>query len=135
MVGAIGWHAGRVGADPAPRPLPRHQSRGALVGHRGGHGNLGSRSVGSGGTGLGSGCESLEGQQSSGLNRRRNVSIQSVSHLRPPIEPLPGNTKAQRAWFRELFERANAEHELHFVDVSDALCKSQLKERSPSLPM
>ena len=39
---------------------------------------------------------------------------------------FPGNTKAQRAWFRELFERANAEHELHFVDASDALCKSQL---------
>jgi predicted kinase len=47
---------------------------------------------------------------------------------------FPGNTKAQRAWFRELFERANAEHELHFVDVSDALCKSQLKERSKDLP-
>lgn len=43
---------------------------------------------------------------------------------------FPGNTKAQRAGFRELFERANAEHELHFVDASDALCKSQLKERS-----
>ena len=47
---------------------------------------------------------------------------------------FPGNTKAQRAWFRELFERANAEHELHFVDASDALCKSQLKERSKGLP-
>jgi len=47
---------------------------------------------------------------------------------------FPGNTKAQRAWFRELFERANAEHELHFVDASDALCKSQLKERSRDLP-
>jgi len=45
---------------------------------------------------------------------------------------FPGNTRAQRAWFRELFERANAEHELHFVDASDALCKSQLKERSRS---
>ena len=29
---------------------------------------------------------------------------------------FPGNTKAQRAWFRQLFEGANAEHELHFVD-------------------
>ena len=47
---------------------------------------------------------------------------------------FPGNTKAQRAWFRELFERAKAEHELHFVDASDALCKSQLKERSQDLP-
>jgi predicted kinase len=47
---------------------------------------------------------------------------------------FPANTKAQRAWFRELFEHANAEHELHFVDASDALCKSQLKERSKDLP-
>src|SRR5258708_9421139 len=47
---------------------------------------------------------------------------------------FPGNTKTQRAWFRELFERANAEHELHFVEASDAVCKSQLKERSKDLP-
>jgi predicted kinase len=47
---------------------------------------------------------------------------------------FPGNTKAQRSWFRQLFESANAEHELHFVDASDALCKRQLKERSKDLP-
>ena len=47
---------------------------------------------------------------------------------------FPGNTKAQRTWFRELFERANVEHELHFVDVTDELCKRQLKERSEELP-
>jgi predicted kinase len=47
---------------------------------------------------------------------------------------FPGNTRAQRAWFRELIERANVEHELHFVDASDALCKSQLRHRSKGLP-
>jgi predicted kinase len=47
---------------------------------------------------------------------------------------FPGNTRTQRAWFRELFERANVQHELHFIDASDALCKSQLKERSKHLP-
>jgi predicted kinase len=47
---------------------------------------------------------------------------------------FPGNTKAQRLWFRELYERVNAPHELHFVDASDALCKSNLKERSKQLP-
>lgn len=47
---------------------------------------------------------------------------------------FPGNTKTQRAWFRELIDRANVDHELHFVDASDALCKSQLQERSKSLP-
>jgi predicted kinase len=43
-------------------------------------------------------------------------------------------TKEQRVWFRELIETTNVEHELHFVDVSDSLCKSQLRERSKGLP-
>jgi predicted kinase len=47
---------------------------------------------------------------------------------------FPGNTKAQRAWFRELFERAIVDHELHFVDVTDEQCKRQLKARSKELP-
>jgi predicted kinase len=46
---------------------------------------------------------------------------------------FPGNTRTQRVWFRELIERANVEHELHFVDAPDALCKSQLRERSTGL--
>jgi predicted kinase len=47
---------------------------------------------------------------------------------------FPGNTRSQRAWFRELFEQASADHELHFIDAPDALCKRQLKERSKDLP-
>ena len=47
---------------------------------------------------------------------------------------FPGNTRSQRAWFRELFEQANADHELHYVDVTDELCKYQLRERSRALP-
>ncbi len=47
---------------------------------------------------------------------------------------FPGNTKAQRAWFRELIDRTNVDHELHFVDAADMLCKGQLTERSKSLP-
>jgi predicted kinase len=47
---------------------------------------------------------------------------------------FPGNTRGQRRWFRELFERAGARHELHFVDVPDDVCKAQLRERSRSLP-
>jgi predicted kinase len=47
---------------------------------------------------------------------------------------FPGNTNAQRVWFRELIERANVEHELHFIDASDALCKGQLADRSKNLP-
>ena len=46
---------------------------------------------------------------------------------------FPGNTRTQRNWFRELFERAHAAHELHFIDVPDQLCKAQLRERSRHL--
>ena len=47
---------------------------------------------------------------------------------------FPGNTKTQRAWFRQLLEGTDAAHELHFIDASDDLCKLQLKERSEGLP-
>ena len=40
----------------------------------------------------------------------------------------------QRAWLRGIFERANVEHELHYVDASDAPCKRQLRERSRGHP-
>ena len=47
---------------------------------------------------------------------------------------FPGNTRKQRAWFREMFEAAGVEHELHYVVASDELCKRQLKVRSKDLP-
>ena len=47
---------------------------------------------------------------------------------------FPGNTRNQRQWFRELLERANVEHELHYIDASDDLCKRQLRQRSDALP-
>jgi predicted kinase len=52
----------------------------------------------------------------------------------PVVLDFPANTTSQRAWFREMFERANVEHELHFVDVTDAVCKRQLRDRSRHLP-
>ena len=47
---------------------------------------------------------------------------------------FPGNTPAQRTWFRDLFEQATVGHELHLVDATDAVCKRQLRERSKDLP-
>ncbi|BCS31209.1 cell division protein ZipA [Luteitalea sp. TBR-22] len=47
---------------------------------------------------------------------------------------FPGNTVEQRAWFRELFERAGVAHELHLIVASDDLCKRQLRHRSRDLP-
>jgi predicted kinase len=43
-------------------------------------------------------------------------------------------TKTQRAWFRELIELTHVEHELHFVDAPDAVCKTQLRDRSRGRP-
>ena len=75
--------------------------------------------------------------------------VKCSSRLRSALEPhvgallakgisvvldFPGNTRAQRAWFRGMFERANVGHELHFIEASDAVCKSQLKDRSKGLP-
>jgi predicted kinase len=47
---------------------------------------------------------------------------------------FPGNTKSQRGWFKQLLDGIDAEHQLHFIDASDALCKAQLARRSASLP-
>ena len=47
---------------------------------------------------------------------------------------FPAYTKDQRNWFRAIYERANASHILHFVDVGNDICKRQLKERSKDKP-
>lgn len=46
---------------------------------------------------------------------------------------FPGNTRTQRAWFRELIEWTNVAHELHYIDATDEVCKRQLRERSKNL--
>lgn len=46
---------------------------------------------------------------------------------------FPGNTRRQRAWFRRLIDDSGAEHELHFIDTSDARCIRQLTQRSSGL--
>lgn len=60
-----------------------------------------------------------------------------VSLLRSDVSVVldfPGNTQNQRRWFRHLIDRAQVAHELHYLDVSDEVCKAQLRERSSSLP-
>ncbi|MGQ8773437.1 AAA family ATPase [Serratia sp. NA_112.1] len=43
---------------------------------------------------------------------------------------FPMNTPDRRLWARQLAERAGVDHCLHFIDVSDALCKSRIKLRN-----
>ena len=43
---------------------------------------------------------------------------------------FPANTIPQRGWMRRLFEGASVPHELHFLDISDEVCKKRLRERN-----
>lgn len=43
---------------------------------------------------------------------------------------FPANTPASRQWMRGLFERAGADHRLHFLDVPDEVCKARLRARN-----
>jgi len=52
----------------------------------------------------------------------------------PVVLDFPANTRKQRAWFRRLIDDSGAAHELHFIDVSDAQCLAQLKQRCADLP-
>jgi predicted kinase len=56
--------------------------------------------------------------------------VSLLSHGVSVVLDFPANTKDQRNWFRAIYEQANASHVLHFVDVSNDICKRQLKERS-----
>jgi predicted kinase len=45
---------------------------------------------------------------------------------------FPANTLANRQWMRSLFEGAGAAHRLHFLDVTDDICKQRLRRRNAS---
>jgi predicted kinase len=45
-----------------------------------------------------------------------------------------GNTPKDRAWTRSVFERAGADHVLHVITASDALCKERLRLRNETKP-
>lgn len=43
---------------------------------------------------------------------------------------FPANTLKQRAWMRNLIDKAECEHVLHFLDVPVDVCKSRLRLRN-----
>lgn len=45
---------------------------------------------------------------------------------------FPGNTVGQRIWFRQLIESSGANHQLHFLDVPNEICRRQLNQRRAS---
>ena len=45
---------------------------------------------------------------------------------------FPANTPDTRSWARDIFERAGAAHRLHFLGISDSVCKARLRSRNAS---
>lgn len=43
---------------------------------------------------------------------------------------FPANTVEQRRWMKELADSTGAPHTLHYLDVSDEVCKARLKARN-----
>jgi predicted kinase len=43
---------------------------------------------------------------------------------------FPANTLAARAWMRTIFEAAGVPHQLHYLDIPDAVCKARLRARN-----
>ncbi|QPB82254.1 AAA family ATPase [Pseudoalteromonas rubra] len=50
------------------------------------------------------------------------------------VMDFPANTRRQRAWFVELSEAVQAEHQLYYLDVSDTQCLAQLAKRRIEQP-
>ncbi|MBX3501331.1 MAG: ATP-binding protein [Alphaproteobacteria bacterium] len=45
---------------------------------------------------------------------------------------FPANTPTQRGWMRGLIEATQVAHELHLLDMPDALCLQRLRQRNAS---
>lgn len=43
---------------------------------------------------------------------------------------FPANTVGLRAWMQMLYQKAGAEHKLHYLDVPEEICKERLKRRN-----
>ncbi|GJL78110.1 MAG: hypothetical protein NPINA01_10990 [Nitrospinaceae bacterium] len=56
--------------------------------------------------------------------------VSLLSHGVSVVMDFPANTVGQREWFRGLYETANVPHTLHYLDVSNEVCKQQLRKRS-----
>ena len=50
------------------------------------------------------------------------------------VMDFPGNTKRQRAWFKEIFREAQIPHKLIYLQAEDQLCFERLKQRRKESP-
>lgn len=50
------------------------------------------------------------------------------------VMDFPGNTRKQRAWFKELFDDSQAPHKLIYLQTDDSLCLQRLEKRRLESP-
>ena len=66
--------------------------------------------------------------------RLRNVLAPHVARILEQglsvVLDFPANTPETRQWMRDIFTRAGAAHELHFLDVANDRCKERLRARN-----
>jgi len=56
--------------------------------------------------------------------------VDILQHGLSVVLDFPANTVSNRNWMRSLIARSGAAHELHLLDVPDAVCKQRLRERN-----
>ncbi|MCL5424663.1 MAG: ATP-binding protein [Gammaproteobacteria bacterium] len=47
---------------------------------------------------------------------------------------FPGNTRKQRAWFKDIYSQHGIAHELYHLALDDEVCLNQLKQRQKAQP-
>lgn len=57
--------------------------------------------------------------------------LRSGSHV---VMDFPANTRKQRAWFKQLADSAQVEHEMFYLQLSDAQCLEQIAKRRLEQP-
>jgi predicted kinase len=45
-----------------------------------------------------------------------------------------GNTTDDRQWVRSIFERAGADHQLHYIPADDDVCRARVRQRNVAQP-
>jgi predicted kinase len=58
--------------------------------------------------------------------------VDILQHGLSVVLDFPANTVSHRDWMRSLITQANAAHEVHLLDVPDAICKQRLRDRNAS---